>query len=175
MTEMESAKDRLIRFLKGAKKEDLETFRQERLRLSEHEFDVHKAAASRWNVALGVGNGAGLIALAAKLLEGKVDAWTYLFLPSAILFGLGACAVGLSLGLALWRSEHKVRVVEDQNSAIDTADLSRWREENRKLTQGLWFGETAAELVAAGCFGVAVLYPLGAVWVRLVTTGSIAP
>lgn len=175
MTEMESAKARLIRFLTNANKGDLEDFRTERHRLAQHEFDVHKAAATRWSVSLGVGNGAGLIALGSKLLDGKVDPWTYLFLPSAILFGLGVCAVGASHGVALWRSEHKVRVVEAQNGAIDAADLERWKEEKRGLTRGLWRVETAAEMIAAGCFAIGVLYPMGAIWWRLLTTGTISP
>lgn len=173
--DMETAKERMTRYLRTASPEDLAEFQNHRNQLSEDMSKLHMSLATRWSLTLGIGNGAGLAAVGSKLVGAPIDGWTYLLMPTAAAFAVGACCVGISQGLALWRHEHKARVISDQNSALNQADMSLWREENRPLSRRLWALETSAEVMAGAAFVFAVLYPVIALGLRYATTGTLSP
>lgn len=172
---LETAKERITRFITQASPEDLVEFQKERNQMLEDMSQLHMSLATRWSLTLGIGNGAGLAAVGSKMLGSPIDSWTYLLMPTAAAFAVGACCVGISQGLALWRHEHKVRVIGDQNFALSQADMSHWREENRALSKRLWAWETSAEVVAGAAFVFAVLYPVITLGLRYATTGTLAP
>lgn len=171
----ETAKQRFERFLAQASDSELDEFRLNRNRMADQMNAMHTQVASRWSLSLGIGNGAGLTAVGTKIFGETVGPWTYLLMPSALLFGAGLCLVGLSHGLALWRIEHKAQVTEAQNIALDRADMNHWREENLKMTRPLWLVETAAEIGAAALFLIGVAYPLLVLWGRLFFKGTLLP
>jgi hypothetical protein len=173
--DLETSKARVTRFIATASPEELDEFQKHRSKLLEDMTHLHMSLATRWSLTLGIGNGAGLAAVSSKLLGSPDESWTYLLVPSAAAFALGACCVGVSQGLALWRHEHKVRVITDQNYALNHADFSHWREENRTLSSRLWFAETSTEVVAGLAFVIGVLFPVIVLGSRLFMTGTLAP
>ena len=138
-------------------------------------LDAHKTVSLRWSLSIGLANGASLAALGSKLVGAPISPWTYLFLPSALLFGLGLVSLGATHGISLWRTEHQLRVAGARLAAANTLDPTLWREENEDLLDRLWWIETALELTAGAAFLIGIGYPLLALWIRLMTTGTLAP
>ncbi|WP_292084237.1 MULTISPECIES: hypothetical protein [unclassified Brevundimonas] len=130
--------------------------------------DAHaeaKQIGRRWQLIVGVGNGAGFTAVGARITEvlsGPVTAQSKaiiaLLFPSAILFGMGLIVVGVSTLLNVARAEATLSALHSVRYAMIDGDLHEaWPEPfSPKEFIDRWF----LELISAIAFVAGIAAPL---------------